>query len=72
MTPEEIRAGLGKDLVLAMSDAYGLVTVDVAPEHWVAALTAARDALGCAFFDWLTGVDSGTISLVGPDGTKSS
>ncbi|MFI6584905.1 NADH-quinone oxidoreductase subunit C [Embleya sp. NPDC050493] len=57
MTPEEIRAGLGEDLVLAVSDAYGLVTVDVAPEHWVAALTAARDGLGCAFFDWLTGVD---------------
>ncbi|MYS84480.1 MULTISPECIES: NADH-quinone oxidoreductase subunit C [Streptomycetaceae] len=57
MTPEEIRAGLGEDLVLAVSDAYGLVTVDVAPQHWVAALTAARDGLGCAFFDWLTGVD---------------
>ncbi|WP_406283560.1 NADH-quinone oxidoreductase subunit C [Embleya sp. NBC_00896] len=57
MTPEEIRAGLGEELVLAVSDAYGLATVDVAPEHWVAALTAARDGLGCTFFDWLTGVD---------------
>ncbi|GCD93963.1 NADH-quinone oxidoreductase subunit C [Embleya hyalina] len=57
MTPEEIRAGVGEELVLAVSDAYGLVTLDVAPEHWVDALTAARDRLGCAFFDWLTGVD---------------
>ncbi|WP_406298151.1 NADH-quinone oxidoreductase subunit C [Embleya sp. NBC_00888] len=57
MTPEEIRAGLGEELVLAVSDAYGLVTVDVAARNWAAALTAARDVLGCAFFDWLTGVD---------------
>ncbi|MFJ8746475.1 NADH-quinone oxidoreductase subunit C [Embleya sp. NPDC127516] len=57
MTPEEIRAGLGEELVLAVSDAYGLVTVDVAAQNWPAALTAARDVLGCAFFDWLTGVD---------------
>lgn len=57
MTPEEIGAGVGEELVLAVSDAYGLVTLDVAPEHWVDALTAARDRLGCTFFDWLTGVD---------------
>ncbi|MFI1379107.1 NADH-quinone oxidoreductase subunit C [Embleya sp. NPDC020886] len=57
MTPEELGAALGTDLVLAVSDAYGLHTVDVAPKHWVAALTAARDGLGCAFFDWLTAVD---------------
>lgn len=57
MTPEEIRAGLGEESVLAVSDAYGLVTVDVAARNWPAALTAARDVLGCAFFDWLTAVD---------------
>lgn len=32
-------------------------TADVAPEHWTAAVTAARDGLGCDFFDWLTAVD---------------
>ncbi|HEY3502508.1 MAG TPA: NADH-quinone oxidoreductase subunit C [Actinocatenispora sp.] len=32
-------------------------TVDVPPERWVAALTAARDELGCDFFDWLSAVD---------------
>ena len=57
MTPEEIRAGIGDALVVAVSDAYGLTTVDVAPADWVAALTAARDVLGCSFFDWLSGVD---------------
>ncbi|WP_329365910.1 NADH-quinone oxidoreductase subunit C [Streptomyces sp. NBC_00669] len=38
-------------------EAYGLLTVDVPPAGWVAALTAARDTLGCTFFDWLSAVD---------------
>ncbi|HET6700148.1 MAG TPA: NADH-quinone oxidoreductase subunit C [Nocardioidaceae bacterium] len=38
-------------------DGFGPVSADVPPEHWVAAVTAARDALGCAFFDWLSAVD---------------
>jgi NADH-quinone oxidoreductase subunit C len=32
-------------------------TATVPPEQWIAALTAARDALGATYFDWLTGVD---------------
>uniref|UniRef100_UPI002FDC07B4 NADH-quinone oxidoreductase subunit C n=1 Tax=Streptomyces sp. IBSBF 2435 TaxID=2903531 RepID=UPI002FDC07B4 len=38
-------------------EAYDLLTVDVPPEAWVAALTTARDELGCTFFDWLSAVD---------------
>ncbi|SEG64667.1 NADH-quinone oxidoreductase subunit C [Actinacidiphila yanglinensis] len=38
-------------------EAYGLLTVDVPPDGWVAALTTARDVLGCTFFDWLSAVD---------------
>jgi NADH:ubiquinone oxidoreductase subunit C len=38
-------------------DAYELLTVDVPAGHWVAAVTAARDELDCAFFDWLSAVD---------------
>ncbi|MBN6548029.1 NADH-quinone oxidoreductase subunit C, partial [Actinacidiphila bryophytorum] len=38
-------------------EAYGLLTVDVPPEAWLDALTAARDELGCTFFDWLSAVD---------------
>ncbi|MFI0898632.1 NADH-quinone oxidoreductase subunit C [Streptomyces sp. NPDC020983] len=38
-------------------EAYGLLTVDVPASSWVAALTAARDELGCTFFDWLSAVD---------------
>jgi NADH:ubiquinone oxidoreductase subunit C len=38
-------------------DAYGLLTVDVPPASWVAALTTARDTLGCTYFDWLSAVD---------------
>ncbi|MET8139579.1 NADH-quinone oxidoreductase subunit C [Sphaerisporangium sp. NPDC005288] len=40
-----------------LSDAFGQLTVDVAPGDWVDLLTFARDGLGCAFFDWLTGVE---------------
>jgi len=38
------------------SDAFGLPTVDVPPEHWIAAATRARDD-GLTFFDWLSAVD---------------
>jgi len=38
-------------------ESYGMVTVDVPADGWVAALTHARDGLGCTFFDWLTAVD---------------
>lgn len=41
--------------------AYGLLTVDVpageAGERWPRALLAARDELGCTYFDWLSAVD---------------
>jgi len=36
---------------------YGTVTVDVEPAAWIDTLKAARDELGCTFFDWLCGVD---------------
>jgi NADH-quinone oxidoreductase subunit C len=38
-------------------EAYGLLTVDVPADAWIAALTTARDTLGCTFFDWLSAVD---------------
>ncbi|BCK70394.1 hypothetical protein Srufu_043470 [Streptomyces libani subsp. rufus] len=37
--------------------AYDLLTVDVPVDGWLTALTAARDTLGCSFFDWLSAVD---------------
>jgi len=58
-------------------EAYGLLTVDVPSDAWIAALTTARDTLGCTFFDWLSAVDEpGTgflvcahlVSLGGPAG----
>ncbi|GGO83802.1 NADH-quinone oxidoreductase subunit C [Wenjunlia tyrosinilytica] len=39
------------------AEAYELMTVDVPAASWVAALTAARDVLGCTYFDWLSAVD---------------
>ncbi|MGW8379229.1 NADH-quinone oxidoreductase subunit C [Streptomyces sp. ODS28] len=38
-------------------EAYGLLTADVPADGWLNALTAARDDLGCTFFDWLSAVD---------------
>ncbi|MFD7642171.1 NADH-quinone oxidoreductase subunit C [Kitasatospora sp. NPDC059795] len=38
-------------------EAYDLLTVTVPAEHWIEALTAARDGLGLAFLDWLSAVD---------------
>jgi NADH:ubiquinone oxidoreductase subunit C len=37
--------------------AYGLLTVDVPADSWIAALETARDQLGCTYFDWLSAVD---------------
>lgn len=59
MTPAEIRAEVARWLppeVRCETD-RGTVTLDVPAREWVAALTLARDTLGCDYFDWLGGVD---------------
>lgn len=38
-------------------ESYDLLTVDVPPATWLAALRTARDDLGCTYFDWLSAVD---------------
>ncbi|MFE2421710.1 NADH-quinone oxidoreductase subunit C [Streptomyces hokutonensis] len=38
-------------------ESYDLLTVDVPPTTWLAALRTARDDLGCTYFDWLSAVD---------------
>ncbi|MEU3505732.1 NADH-quinone oxidoreductase subunit C, partial [Streptomyces hundungensis] len=38
-------------------EAYGLLTVDVPADSWIAALLTARDSVGCTYFDWLSAVD---------------
>jgi len=48
---------LGADCSAGTSGGGARDTVDVPPARWVAALTAARDELGCDFFDWLSAVD---------------
>ncbi|MDH6578355.1 NADH-quinone oxidoreductase subunit C [Kitasatospora sp. MAP5-34] len=55
MTPEETAAAIGEWATAA--EAYELLTVDVPAEHWIEALTAARDGLGLGYFDWLSAVD---------------
>jgi NADH-quinone oxidoreductase subunit C len=51
-------AGLVDGVVgLSGGGRYARPTVTLAPDRWRAAVTAARDPLGCDFFDWLTAVD---------------
>lgn len=63
MTPDEVGAALREELgdavEVGVSDGAGFAraTVDVPAEAWVDAVTAARDGLGCDFFDWLSAVD---------------
>ncbi|WP_406198593.1 NADH-quinone oxidoreductase subunit C [Streptomyces sp. NBC_01017] len=38
-------------------ESYEVLTVDVPPTSWIPALEAARDELGCTYFDWLSAVD---------------
>jgi NADH-quinone oxidoreductase subunit C len=65
MTPEEVGTALVEALgpdsraeaSVSGGDRWARATVDVPAERWVDALTAARDGLGCDFFDWLSAVD---------------
>ncbi|WP_371497684.1 NADH-quinone oxidoreductase subunit C [Kitasatospora sp. NBC_00374] len=54
-TPEETAAAIGP--WATATEAYQLLTVDVPAEHWIEALTEARDTLGLSYFDWLSAVD---------------
>jgi len=63
-SPEQVGAALIAALPdgtatagISGGDAWARACVDVGPDAWVPAVTAARDALGCDFFDWLTAVD---------------
>ena len=38
-------------------ESYEVLTVDVPPASWLAALEVARDRLTCTYFDWLSAVD---------------
>ncbi|MDW4909465.1 NADH-quinone oxidoreductase subunit C, partial [Streptomyces sp. ADMS] len=38
-------------------ESYDVLTVDVPPASWTAALETARDRLSCTYFDWLSAVD---------------
>jgi NADH-quinone oxidoreductase subunit C len=52
-----VAAALADELGGSASEGFGPWTVDVAPEQWVPALTAARDRYDLRFFDWLSAVD---------------
>lgn len=65
MTPEEVGTrlveALGEGATASVSGGgqYARATVDVPAASWRGAATAARDVLGCDFFDWLSAVDEG-------------
>jgi NADH-quinone oxidoreductase subunit C len=65
VTPEEVGTrlveALGEGAVASVSGGgqYARATVDVPATRWRDAATAARDLLGCDFFDWLSAVDEG-------------
>ncbi|MER7725561.1 NADH-quinone oxidoreductase subunit C [Streptomyces sp. NPDC096323] len=53
--PDAVTEIFGEDATA--EQAYDLLTVDVPPASWIAALETARDRLGCTYFDWLSAVD---------------
>ncbi|MER6114450.1 NADH-quinone oxidoreductase subunit C [Streptomyces sp. NPDC001743] len=53
--PDAVTEIFGEDATA--EQAYDLLTVDVPPAAWIAALETARDRLGCTYFDWLSAVD---------------
>ncbi|MFJ4836142.1 NADH-quinone oxidoreductase subunit C [Streptomyces sp. NPDC088747] len=38
-------------------ESYEVLTIDVPPTSWLAALETSREVLGCTYFDWLSAVD---------------
>jgi len=71
MGPEDVGARLaelipGATASVSGGGAHARATVDVPADAWVAAAQAAREELGCDFFDWLSAVDEleGQFSVV--------
>jgi NADH-quinone oxidoreductase subunit C len=62
VTGDELLAGLHVEGA-NLTEAFGRLTVDVPAQHWLAAATAARDALGAGFFDWLSAYDDTDAGL---------
>jgi NADH-quinone oxidoreductase subunit C len=64
LTPVEVGAalvaalpGIAVTTSVSGGEAWARATVDVPKGAWTIAVTAARDDLGCDFFDWLSAVD---------------
>lgn len=55
-------AAEGAGVDVEVSENFDDLTVTVARERWVAALTLLRDACGLTYFDWLSAVDEGGSS----------
>jgi NADH-quinone oxidoreductase subunit C len=62
VTADELLAALDVEGA-TVSEAFGRLTIDVPAQHWVAAATAARDALDAGFFDWLSAYDDRDAGL---------
>jgi NADH-quinone oxidoreductase subunit C len=62
VTGDQLLAGLDIEGATG-TEAFGRLTIDVPEQHWLAAATAARDALGAGFFDWLSAYDDTDAGL---------
>lgn len=57
MTPDRARELLATVGGVTVAPGTAPITVHVLPEQWLDVATFTRDALGCAFFNFLTAID---------------
>lgn len=57
ITPDRAREVLAARPGVTLAATVTPITVQVPPEQWLEAARAARDTLGCAFFNFLTAID---------------
>jgi NADH-quinone oxidoreductase subunit C len=57
MTDVRARARLAAVPGVTVSDAGSPLVAQVPPDQWLAAARVAKDAIGCAFFSFLTAID---------------
>ena len=57
LTPDAAAARLQDQLGISPTVAGALITLDVPAERWQAAGRAAKEAIGCLYFSWLSAID---------------
>ena len=57
MTPDRARELLATVEGVALTSAGAAIVAQVDPAHWAGAARVAKEAIGCAFFSFLTAID---------------